>query len=226
MQHKLFKAHQLALYLVTDRGCLKEKTLVEAVEEALKSGVTFLQYREKHLPWEARLAEASALKQLARDYNVPFVINDAVDLALAVDADGVHLGQSDVSPLAARKQLGPDKIIGVTARTVEEAKCAALEGADYLGSGAAFETGTKQDTRTIGPEGIRTICQSVELPVVAIGGIHEGNILGLKDTGIHGVAVVSAILAKSEPAQAVKALKKQVIALREPQAPQAQGGSR
>lgn len=215
MQQKVFSAHQLSLYLVTDSACLGEKKLLDAVEESLKSGVTFLQYREKSLPWEAKLAEAKALKQLAKAHNVPFVINDSVELALAVDADGVHLGQSDISPQAARSQLGPDKIIGVTARTVEEARQAVLDGADYLGSGAAFATGTKLDTRTIGPEGIKAICQSVELPIVAIGGISKDNVLKLAHTGIQGVAVVSAILAEPKPAEATVILKKLVEELTE-----------
>jgi thiamine-phosphate pyrophosphorylase len=202
-----FMREQLNLYLVTDRTWLGERSLDTVVDEALGAGVTFLQYREKHLNDEDNMAVAKQLKIIANAHQVPFVINDSVALALAIDADGVHVGQSDLEATKVRARIGTDKILGVTARTVEEALRAEAAGADYIGVGAAFQTGTKQDTRTIGIESVKAICEAVDIPVVAIGGIHSGNILKLKGTGVQGVAVVSAILAKENIVEETKRLK-------------------
>lgn len=202
-----FMREQLNLYLVTDRTWLGERSLETVVDEALGAGVTFLQYREKHLTDEDNITVAKKLKIIANAHQVPFVINDSVALALAIDADGVHVGQSDLEATKARARIGTDKILGVTARTVEEALRAEAAGADYIGVGAAFQTGTKQDTKTIGIESVKAICEAVNIPVVAIGGIHSGNILKLKGTGVQGVAVVSAILSKENIVEETKRLK-------------------
>lgn len=188
----------LLLYAVTDRSWLNGETLYSQVEKALKGGATFMQLREKDLDEENFLKEAVEIKKLCRKYEVPFVINDNVDIALSMDADGVHVGQSDMEALDVRAKLGPDKIIGVSAQTVEQALLAEKHGADYLGVGAVFHTGTKLDADDVSFETLKEICQAVSIPVVAIGGITSDNLMKLKGSDIAGVAVVSAIFAQKD----------------------------
>ncbi|WP_414150717.1 thiamine phosphate synthase [Acetobacterium carbinolicum] len=202
---KLDKQSML-LYAVTDRSWLGDKTLADQVEETLKGGATFIQLREKKLDFDAFVKEARAIKKLTDAYNIPFVINDAVDVALAVDADGVHVGQDDSDAGALREQLG-DKIIGVSADTVELARKAEADGADYIGVGAIYSTATKTDAEVVAFETIAAICKAVTIPVVAIGGLNETNILSLKGTGVDGVALVSAIFSKKDIISATKALR-------------------
>ena len=161
----------LLLYAVTDRHWLNGRTLYSQVEEALKGGATFIQLREKELDEEHFLEEAKEIKELCRRYQVPFVINDNVEIALAVDADGVHVGQSDMEAGDVRAKLGPDKMIGVSAQTVEQAVMAEQNGADYLGVGAVFPTGSKADALEVSHDTLIAICKAVKIPVIAIGGI-------------------------------------------------------
>ena len=202
------RPEDMLLYAVTDRAWLKGETLESQVEKALKGGATFVQLREKELDEAEFLEEAKKLKMLCRKYQVPFVINDNVEIALAVDADGVHVGQGDLEASHARALLGPDKLIGVSAHTVEEALRAQAAGADYLGVGAAFVTGTKADASPISRETIRAITAAVNIPVVAIGGISQNNILQLKGCGLDGVAVVSALFAQPDVQAAARELKR------------------
>lgn len=202
------KKEDVLLYAITDRSWLNGRTLYEQVEDALRGGVTFLQLREKHLSYDEYLEEAREIKALCDKYNVPLIINDNVDIALAVDAAGVHVGQSDMEAREARAKLGPDKIIGVSAHNVEEALTAVKSGADYLGTGAVFGSGTKEDANKISHDVVRDICKAVDIPVVGIGGITEDNLMELKGTGIDGVAVISAIFAKADITAAAKNLKK------------------
>lgn len=202
-----FNEQQLRLYAVTDSGRLPGVTLAQQVEGVLKGGATMVQLREKHLSHEQFLAEALEIKALCRRYGVPFLINDDVDLALEVDADGVHVGQEDMEAGRARQRLGPDKIIGVSAHNVVEALRAQAAGADYLGAGAVFPTGTKGDVTALSYEALRDICQSVTIPVVAIGGIGPDNISALAGSGIRGVAVVSALFAQPNPEGAARRLR-------------------
>lgn len=208
-------ADEMTLYAVTDRTWTKEMTLMEQVKEALEGGITFLQLREKHLSEEEFIQEAKEMKELAKSYHVPFVINDNIKVALAVDADGVHIGQDDMSVEEARKLLGNDKIIGVSAHNVEEAKKAQEGGADYLGVGAVCATSTKEDANVVSKEEIRKICDATDIPIVAIGGIKKDNILTLKGTGVDGVAVVSAIFAADDIKEDTKQLRKIVIDMKQ-----------
>lgn len=198
---------ELLLYAVTDRSWLHGRTLKEQVKEALDGGVTFLQLREKQIDSELFLQEAQKLKELCKQYQVPFVINDDVELALKVDADGVHVGQSDMEAGDVRKKLGKDKIIGVSAQTVEQAVMAEKHGADYLGVGAVFPTSSKDDAQEVDYETLKAICQAVQIPVIAIGGINTQNVDRLKGSGICGVAVISAIFAQEDIKEAAKELK-------------------
>ena len=198
---------QMLLYAVTDRHCLNGQTLYEQVEEALKGGATFIQLREKDLTEEEFLEEAKKIQQLCKKYRVPFIINDNVKLAKEIDADGVHVGQSDMEALDVRAQLGEDKIIGVSARTVEQALLAEKHGADYLGVGAVFQTGTKTDAREVEHSVLKEICTKVDIPVVAIGGITQDNVKELSGSGINGVAVISAIFAQKDIETATAKLK-------------------
>ena len=196
----------LRLYGVTDRSWLRGETLVQQVEKALQGGVTFLQLREKQLQEEEFLEEALKIRELCSRYHVPFVIDDNVKVALRSGADGVHLGRADMGIQEARRILGEDKIIGLSARTVGQAVQAEKDGADYLGAGAVFGTSTKSDAITL-PKGIlKEICRSVSIPVVAIGGINSSNLLELRGTGISGAAVVSAIFAAEDIAAAARRL--------------------
>jgi thiamine-phosphate pyrophosphorylase len=196
----------LLLYAVTDRTWLGEKSLASQVEEALKAGVTMLQYREKRLGNDEFIEQAREINQLAKQYHVPLIINDNVEAALAVDAAGVHLGQEDDELRSARERLGPDKIIGISVHTVEEAIIAQNNGADYLGVGAIFGTGTKPDAKHLSTDILKEICQSVTIPVVAIGGINKDNIMKLAGTGVDGIAVISAIFAEPDIAKATREL--------------------
>lgn len=198
---------QMLLYAVTDRNWLNGQTLYEQVEEALKGGATFIQLREKDLTEEEFLEEAKKIQQLCKKYRVPFIINDNVKLAKEIDADGVHVGQSDMEALDVRAQLGEDKIIGVSARTVEQALLAEKHGADYLGVGAVFQTGTKTDAREVEHSVLKEICTKVDIPVVAIGGITQDNVKELSGSGINGVAVISAIFAQKDIETATAKLK-------------------
>lgn len=196
----------MRLYAVTDRAWLGESTLANQVEAAIKGGATFIQLREKELAFDDFVKEAKAIKKITDVYQVPFVINDNVEVALAVDADGIHVGQDDLDAVTLRKRLG-DKIIGVSADTVELAKKAEADGADYIGVGAVFATPTKTDADVVDFKTIGEICQSVTIPVVAIGGLNESNILLLKGSGVDGVALVSAIFSKDDIETATRALR-------------------
>jgi len=197
----------LILYAVTDRTWLGNKTLYEQVEEALKGGTTFVQLREKELDNETFLKEAFEIKALCRKYNVPFVINDNVEIAKKIDADGVHVGQSDMKAENVRAILGNDKILGVSAQTVEQAVLAEKMGADYLGVGAVFPTGSKADAEAVSYETLKAICEAVSIPVVAIGGISTSNVSKLENSGISGIAVISAIFGAEDIQSATKDLK-------------------
>ncbi|MCI5700092.1 MAG: thiamine phosphate synthase [Lachnospiraceae bacterium] len=197
----------LLLYAVTDRSWLNGATLYEQVEQALKGGATFIQLREKELEEKQFLEEAIEIKKLCKRYQVPFVINDNVDIALAMDADGVHVGQSDMEAGDVREKLGEDKIIGVSAQTVEQAVLAEMRGADYLGVGAVFPTGSKADADDVSHETLKAICEAVHIPVVAIGGISRNNVEQLSGSGIDGIAVISAIFAQPDIEQATAELK-------------------
>ena len=197
----------LLLYAVTDRHWLNGRTLLEVVRESLDGGVTMLQLREKTLEEGAFLEEARALQALCRERHVPFIVNDNVDIARAMGADGVHVGQSDMEALDVRAKLGPDKIIGVSAHTVEEALLAEKQGADYLGVGAVFPTSSKSDVDVMPYETLKAICEAVSIPVVAIGGIGRENVSRLAGSGICGVAVISAIYAAKNIKSAAEELK-------------------
>ena len=197
----------LLLYAVTDRHWLEGRTLYEVVKESLDGGATFMQLREKTLDEETFYQEAVELQALCKEYGVPFVVNDDVDIAVRMDADGVHVGQSDMEAGDVRALIGPDKILGVSASTVEQAKLAEKRGADYLGVGAVFPTGSKDDAEEVSFETLKAICEAVSIPVVAIGGITEGNTPELAGSGICGIAVISAIYAQENILEATKRLK-------------------
>ena len=187
------------LYAITDRTWLKEgESLCEAVRKAIEGGASVIQLREKVLVGDELKQLASNVQKVCNQYNVPLIINDDVELAKEIEADGVHIGQNDMDIQSARKILGKDKIIGVTAKTIEQATHAQSNGADYLGSGAVFGSSTKLDAKPMTLDMFQTICESVEIPVVAIGGIDETNIEGLRKRKMAGFAVVSAIFAKDD----------------------------
>ena len=197
----------LLLYAVTDRHWTGRETLRQQVEAALRGGVTFVQLREKNMEHDAFRKEALEIRDLCRAYRVPFVLDDDVSLAMEVDADGIHVGQSDMEAGDVRALIGPDRILGVSACTVEEAVAAEQRGADYLGVGAVFPTGSKDDARPVTRETLRKICEAVTIPVIAIGGITEQNVMELAGSGICGVAVISAIVGQPEIESATKRLK-------------------
>ena len=205
MRDKL--AESLLLYAVTDRHWLGDRTLYDVVRESLDGGVTFLQLREKDLDDETFFREAVRLRDMAREYGVPFVINDNVDIAVRMDADGVHVGQSDMEAGDVRALIGSDKILGVSAQTVEQAVLAEKRGADYLGVGAVFPTGSKDDADDVSFETLKAICEAVSIPVVAIGGITAENIPQLAGSGICGIAVISAIYGQKDIYKATASLK-------------------
>ena len=202
-----FCREHLALYAVTDRNCLGGRRLADAVEAAIRGGVTMVQLREKHIDRRDFLAEAEELARICRDFGVPFIVNDDVEIALLSHADGVHLGQDDTDAREARRILGKDAVIGVTARSADEAVAAEAVGADYLGVGAVFGTATKTDTRNIGIDGLRAITRAVRIPAVAIGGVKPSNISALAGSGASGVAVVSAIFGADDIESACRELK-------------------
>ena len=197
----------MKLYAVTDRRWLDKITLEEIVEEALKSGVTFLQLREKKLSQKEFLEEAIKIRKISNRYHIPFVINDNVEIAIASGADGVHVGQSDIKSRDIRSLIGSERILGISANTVETAKKAEQNGADYLGVGAVFPTKTKKDAKGISVEELREICEAVTIPVVAIGGIDENTVMKLKGSKIDGICVISAIFSKSDIEKATKKLR-------------------
>lgn len=197
----------MLLYAVTDRHWLNGETLYSQVEKTLEGGTTFVQLREKELDEEHFLEEAKKIKKLCAKYNVPFVINDNVEIALEMDADGVHVGQSDMEAGDVRAKLGPDKIIGVSAQTVEQALLAQERGADYLGVGAVFHTDSKADAADVDHETLKAICEAVDIPVIAIGGISKDNVGELAGSGICGIAVISAIFAEKDIKGATQELK-------------------
>ena len=201
-------AEKLLLYAVTDRHWLGERTLYEVVRDSLDGGVTFLQLREKNLDEDSFYEEAVRLQAMAREYKVPFVINDNVEIAVRMHADGVHVGQDDMEAGNVRALIGPDKILGVSAQTVEQAVLAEQQGADYLGVGAVFPTASKDDAVDVPFETLKAICEAVTIPVVAIGGITLENTPELAGTGICGIAVISAIYAQKDIREAASALKK------------------
>lgn len=198
----------MILYAITDRSWLNGKTLSEEVEKAIIGGATFIQLREKNLNFGDFLNEAIEIRKICNKYKIPFVIDDNVEIAIKSGADGVHLGQNDMSIPQARRILGNNKIIGATARTAEQAIKAEQEGADYIGSGAVFATSTKSDTVPLSYENLCKICSSVSIPVVAIGGINIENVKSLKDSGISGVAVVSGIFKSDDVRKSAFNLKK------------------
>ena len=199
----------MLLYAVTDQMWLKEgEKLADVVETVLQNGATFLQIREKDLAEDAFEAEAERLKTLCAQHGVPFVVNDSVEIALQCEADGVHVGQSDIKGRDIRAIIGPDKILGISAGTVEEAVAAEKAGADYIGVGAVFPTDTKKNATPMTMELLKEIASSVSIPVVAIGGISAENILQLRGSGVDGVAVVSAIFAAEDPGKATADLLK------------------
>lgn len=203
-----FDKKDLLLYAVTDRSWLGKQTLYEQVEEALRGGATWIQLREKELDEDSFFREAAAIQELCRRYHVPFVINDNVEIARRIDADGIHVGQSDMEAGNVRAILGEDKILGVSAQTVEQAVLAEQRGADYLGVGAVFHTGSKPDADDVSLETLKNICAAVNIPVIAIGGIGRHNVMELTGSGICGVAVISAIFAAKDIRSATEELKK------------------
>lgn len=204
-----FYKDMLLVYAVTDRAFTGEKTLYEQIEKALAAGVTLLQLREKKMSKSEFLEEAILVRKLTNQYRVPLIINDDVDIALKCKADGIHVGQDDLSAKEARRLMGPDKIVGVTVKNPEQAKQAFKDGADYLGAGAVFQTSTKEDATVMTKEQLQAICNCVPIPVTAIGGITSGNVSFLKGTGISGVSVVSGIFGQKDIPAAVHALKKE-----------------
>ena len=206
----------MLLYAVTDQSWLKEgQSLLSVCEDVLKNGATFLQIREKDLDAVLFEAEAAKLKDLCAQHKVPYVVNDSVEIALAIDADGVHVGQSDIRGRDIRSLIGPERILGISAGTVEEAISAENAGADYIGVGAVFGTSTKKNARNLTVEKLKEISSAVSIPVVAIGGINGKNLMDLCGSGVDGVAVVSAIFAAEDPGKATAellALAKEMIA--------------
>lgn len=197
-----------SIYLVTDDGCLQGRTLIDCVREALEGGVTLVQYRAKTASSAEMYAEALQLKALCDSFNVPLIINDRLDIAMAVGAAGVHLGQDDLPCAAARKILGEDYIIGVSAHNPAEAKAALQSGADYLGCGAVFGTATKADVKKLGTDGLASICREKGLPVVGIGGVTADNYREVRAAGADGAAIVSGILSQPDISATVRAIAK------------------
>lgn len=200
----------LRLYAITDRTWLNGRELNDDVEKAIKGGATIIQLREKNMNYDELVKSAIKIKEVCRKYNVPLIINDNVEAAKAVDADGVHLGQGDMNAAKARKILGNAKIIGVTAKTIEQAKKAEADGADYLGSGAVFGSSTKSNAIKMEIPMLKSITEAVNIPVVAIGGICIENISKLKGSGIAGAAVVSGIFAEEDIQKAANDLYKRI----------------
>ena len=198
----------MRLYAVTDRAWIGQQSLYEQVEAALKGGATCVQLREKNLSEDAFLSEALEIRALCKQYGVPFFINDNVEIAIRCKADGIHVGQEDMAAAQVRQRVGDDMMIGVSAHSVAEALEAVKNGADCLGVGAMFSTSTKTDVDLLPRETLRAICAAVDVPVVAIGGIHKGNIAQLAGTGVDGVALVSAIFAAEDIESECRELRK------------------
>lgn len=188
----------MLLYAVTDRRWLGDKTIASQVEKSIEGGVTCIQLREKELDDEKFLNEALEIKKICNRYNVPFIINDNVEVALKCGADGIHVGQSDMNAGSLRRLVGEEMIIGVSAGTVDEALEAAANGADYIGTGSVFVTSTKDDADHVTYDTLKEICSAVEIPVVAIGGITRENVQELQGSGVDGIAVVSALFAQED----------------------------
>ncbi len=199
--------YDYTLYLVTDRSLMSTATLIEAVEQAILGGCTMIQLREKNISSLDFYRQSVEVKKITEQYHVPFIINDRIDIAIAVNADGVHIGQSDIPAAIARDLIGTDMLLGVSAASVKEAVQAANDGADYLGAGAMFPTGTKTDANYVSIEELKKIRHAVNLPIIAIGGINKGNIKQFHDTGINGLAVVSAIIAQPDIQKAAAEMK-------------------
>ena len=197
------------LYLCTDRDLMSTETIEEAVEQAILGGCTVIQLREKECSSKDFYQTACSVKKITEKYQVPLIINDRVDIVLAVDADGVHVGQSDLPADIVRKLLGNDKIVGVSARTVEEAEQAQRDGADYIGVGAMYATHTKKDARPVTIEQLANIRKQVSIPIVAIGGINKDRVKDFEGIGINGVAVVSAVIAQKDIKAAALELKEE-----------------
>ncbi len=196
----------MLLYAVTDRAWVGKQTLMEQVADCLKGGATCVQLREKELDEASFLQEAIQMKALCAQYHVPFIVNDNVDIAIAAKADGIHVGQKDMAASCVREKIGPDMILGVSARTVEQALLAEKNGADYLGVGAVFSTSTKLDAGSVDYDTVKAICEAVHIPVVAIGGIGRNNLMQLAGSGVDGIAVVSAIFGAEDVRKATEEL--------------------
>lgn len=199
-----------SLYLVTDRDILHGRDLVKSIEDSILGGTTLVQLREKDVSTREFYNIAVKVKELTHKYNIPLIINDRMDIALSVDAEGLHIGQSDMPLKIARKILGEDKIIGVSTSTVEEAVEAEKDGADYIGVGALFSTTTKKDAKSVTLDELKNIKRSVNIPIVGIGGINMNNVESVMETGIDGVAIVSAILGQKDIKKVSKEFKEKV----------------
>lgn len=207
MKSSNINGKDLQLYAITDRHWLNGRTLAEQVRECLEGGATILQIREKNLPEAEFLEEAKEIQAICKEFKIPFIVNDNINIAAEIKADGVHVGQEDMDAKKVRDMLGENAILGVSASTVEEALKAEKDGADYLGVGAVFPTSTKGDADSVTFETLKEICEAVSIPVVAIGGISTDNLLKLKGSGIDGVSVISAIFASDDITAATKNLK-------------------
>lgn len=203
----VLKQKDLRLYAVTDRSWLKDMTLREATEEALRGGASMIQLREKDISRIEFISEGLDMRMLCDKYCVPFIVNDDVEVAIKVSANGVHLGQDDMAVSDARSLIGDDAIIGVSVQTVEQAKKAEADGADYLGVGAVFSTSTKTDAKSVSFDTVKAICEAVSIPVCAIGGINAENVSQLSGLGLSGVAVVSAVFAADDIRKASRKLR-------------------
>lgn len=197
----------MLLYVVTDGSGLNGN-LAAALEEIIPAGATFVQLRDKEAALDEMISIGLAVKNVTDRYNVPFVVNDNLEAAIAIDADGLHIGQGDISAAEARKRLGEGKILGVSVQTAEQAITAQSEGADYLGVGAVFSTKSKDDADSVQFDEVKRICEAVEIPVVAIGGISAGNISELSGLGLSGAAVISAIFGAEDKAAATRGLSR------------------
>lgn len=205
-----FSKEMLKLYLVTDRKWLGNRKLEDDIEKAILGGVTMIQLREKHLNDDEFIKIADDVKKVCQKYQIPFIINDNLEVALNVDSDGIHIGQDDLPATLVRKQIGPNKILGVSVYNLQEALKAETDGADYLGVGAMFATKTKNDANNISFDKLNEICKNVKIPVVAIGGINCDNICQFKNINIAGIAVVSAIMKADNITAATKQLIKEL----------------
>lgn len=199
-----------SLYLVSDKKSCKNRDLEELIQQAILGGVTIVQLREKNIDSKDFYEQALRVKRVTDKYNIPLIINDRVDIALAVGADGVHVGQEDLSCSVIKRNISKNLIVGVSVHNVEEAMRAELDGADYIGCGAVFNTSTKENTKKLKIEELIKIKENVKIPVVAIGGINEENIEELYDSNIDGIAVVSAILSKENCEEASRILKEKI----------------